>query len=252
MKQAFLFGFLGLCQIALSQHYSVGDTLNVVALDGLNIRSTPENQGEKIGTLRNGEKVIIIQNNIQEDNNFGFDGHWVQVKSQDGSLKGYAFDAFISRFPVIEKMTVFNQSIESDAKLTDIEMLPEILKEYSFSAFKKQGCESYYYNGSDGEGSHSLKIINLEGNDKLILHGYWEGNSTELELSNVRSSEVYYLVKNLLQYYAENSYTLEDTELRNAQYSFNPCVAVGPGGCIIRIVRKSEDIISIYFYFPCC
>lgn len=240
-------------QLALAQYYNEGDTLTVVTLDRLNIRSSPNSQADKIGQLHNGEKVIILESQPQiKDINFEFDGHWVLMRSLNGSLKGYVFDAFISNLPIMEEMTVIEQMIENKQNQYELEFLSELLKEYSLSAFKQLSCEATYYNGSDGEGAHSFRIINLEKNYKLILHGYWEGNSTELELTNVRPSEIYYLVINLLKSFDESEFTIDDKALRNAQYSNYDCVVMGMGGCYVSIRKKGNDIVSVFFNYPCC
>ncbi len=240
-------------QRALAQFYSEGDTMTVVTLDRLNIRSSPKSQADKIGQFNNGDKVIILEPQSQiTDTNFEFDGHWVLVRSLNDSVKGYVFDAFISNLPIINEMIVFNQKIENNRNLKELEFLSEILKIYSLRTFKQQSCETTYYNGSDGEGAHTIRIINLEKNNKLILHGYWEGNSTELELANVRPSEIYYLILNLLKYFPENVFTVDDKALRNARYSNYDCAVMGMGGCYVRIVKKGNNIVSIFFNFPCC
>ncbi|MEM6879624.1 MAG: SH3 domain-containing protein [Bacteroidota bacterium] len=77
-------------------NYSNGDTLSVVAINGLSVRSTPGTEGDRITILENSERVTIkdtSNSKNQADSIFGFLGSWVLIETKDKIL-GYVFDAF--------------------------------------------------------------------------------------------------------------------------------------------------------------
>lgn len=252
MKIFIIFYFiLSFTSAIIGQNYKVGDTLTVVALNGLNLRATSSATGEKIGKIDNGIKVIILKvDSLPAERIDQFTGNWVLVSTLQGT-KGYVFDAYISSFPIVNEMKIFNQFISFNNKISnpnDTEKAPELLREYCEKVFKKSSCELKYYNGSDGEGSHTLEIIELEHDHKLILHQYWESNSTELELYDARISEIYYLVLNLMKFYPDEGYQLNDKDLLNPTYSNYPCAVINVNQfCIVKIVMKGKNRISIFF-----
>jgi hypothetical protein len=71
--------------------------------------------------------------------------------------------------------------------------MPHLLEEYVSRVYKHYGCKTEYFNGLDGERAHNFEITILNNEVSMIKHGYWEGSSTELQLTNARVSEVYYL-----------------------------------------------------------
>ena len=106
-----------------------------------------------------------------------------------------------------------------------------------------------YNKGSDGEGGHEMKIFELLGNHKLILHQYWESNATELELSNARMSEIYYVILNLLIFYPDEFYSVDEKVILHPEYSYYPCAVLNNNQyCFIKVVKKSENRMSIFFF----
>ncbi len=235
--------------LLIGQNYSVGDTLNVVATEGLNLRSSPTISGTKIGKLENGSKAIILKlDSLSAETISTFKGNWILIKTLEED-SGYVFDAYISSFPVLQKIEMFGEVFSEANKIKEVEENPQLLYQYSIEAFKKNYCEFEYNRGSDGEGAYGMKIYELEKNHKLILHQYWESSSTELELSNARISEVYYLIVNLLKFYPNEFYIINENDIFNPQHSYYPCaVETSNKFCFIKIIKKTDNKISIVFF----
>ncbi|MFK8009772.1 MAG: SH3 domain-containing protein [Saprospiraceae bacterium] len=94
--------------------YKSNDDLYVWAISGLNLRTQPDAKSSKIINIPYGEKVKIIDTQINQhhfsymmsqSNKYGnsvaweIDGYWVQVKY--GNEEGYVFDGYLGKFPTI-------------------------------------------------------------------------------------------------------------------------------------------------------
>jgi|GEM_PF-6491112 len=126
----FLF-FLGNHLIA--KNYQIGDTLNVFARGGLNLRDAPRLNGEKILNLKYSEKVVVL-------NHFNFDkyldtiearpGNWIFIKTILG-IEGFLFDGYLSSLPppkITEGVvTYFNSNYKT--KSCEIEYLTPYIDE---------------------------------------------------------------------------------------------------------------------------
>ena len=93
--------------------YEWGDTLNVWAKSGLNMREGPGTNFPKMKKLEYGDQVQVIDNQLRSKslsltilkknkrhNQFKLKGHWVKVKI--GKREGYVFDGYLSRLPAME------------------------------------------------------------------------------------------------------------------------------------------------------
>ena len=238
--------------LVYSQYYKVGDNLTVVALDGLNVRSQPDEHSTKIGKLMNGAVVELLRiDSLETDTIFGFEGHWIFVRDSN-ALEGYVFDAFVSKYPVMKTLKVFDQELSASNQTRDIEFLTQILVEYALKAFKMEGSETKYSNEFQGTSSQGFEIVPLQDGNRLVLHSYYEGHSTELELKSPRLSEVYYLIMNLLTFVPKEDYVLDENIVNLEAQPYYACSVTMFDNCVIRVFQKQDDVISIFFYFPCC
>jgi len=237
-----------------AQNYSVGDTLYVVAINGLNLRESPNLTAPKVAGLNNGEKVVTIESEkFIEDKIDGFHGQWVRVHSIDSNLDGFVFDAFISRYPALTQFASIQGFIDNNWNDHDLySFLPKMLEEYTLKVFKPEGCEVYYSNGSDGESNYSISIRQLNKNATLIKHGASEGSGTELELLNPRISEVYYLIKNIVKFIPPEILTLDDEKLKAEEDYGQVYAKAGDYPFVIRIAYKGDNLVSIIFFNACC
>lgn len=69
------------------------DIYQVTASPSLIIRDEPSVDGEKLGTIPNGEEIEILESTDNEDTINGRTGKWVRLE-WDG-VEGYAFDAYL-------------------------------------------------------------------------------------------------------------------------------------------------------------
>jgi len=256
MKQIIAILFIILPIISTGMNYSIGDTLNVVAINGLTVRSEPSVDGNKITTLKNQEKVCIKDTanfKVLRDSIFGFRGNWVLIQTSE-NITGYVFDAFLSTLPVTKSMTEYIKKLPNNAFDYSNE-LPELLKSYAIENFSKTDCEFEYNNRADGESVHYMRIQKFQEGHVLIEHTIWEGTSTELKLENVRISEIFYLVHQLLGDTNEEIIKINDYNLRNPKSyrNYKSCVGELKGnGCGVELYKDSDNAYTLIFNFPCC
>ena len=250
----FALTFIGLNPLIAQTNYSTGDTLNVVALGGINLRKEPGSKYDVTAKAKNAEKLIIKTITNSEDS-IEFNGRWVEVYSLDKTKKGYAFDVFLSRFPVVNDLTTIQNFKDVSACWQG---MINASKEYVSKAFN-EGRVTSYHNGYDGEGAMSIKIIELGKHARFIVHGGYEGGKSELELFNSRPSEAYYLIKNMIkQLKAEilesDAVIVNETALMNPMTvnTFKYLCAFSCGECTIELREKQDNTISIFFAFYCC
>lgn len=255
----FLLAFVLLSPLpVLAINYTAGDTLTVVALDGLTVRAGADTQHEKLGLLPTGSRVSITATpdfSAPGDTIFGLPGHWVAIESLEG-LSGYAFDAFLSTLPVAAPELHFYRPERQRSIDEYYTQLPELLKDYALAQFGAEGCSMDYFNRVDGASAHSMTFQQLSGGHTLIEHHYWEGYATELRLSKVRLSEAYYLTRQLFAGIAESSLELKDGNLKAPRTYLDwrsDCAANLPNGdCLVRLFEDEEYQFSLIFEFPCC
>jgi hypothetical protein len=254
MKNPFLPWLLLFPFLSNAMNYQPGDTLNVVAMDGLVVRTAPRAKSEKITVLKSGEKAIIVDTvnfHTHKDSIFGFSGHWVLIQAAN-DVKGYVFDAFLSKLPIAQP--VFKRPSEVEAEYEFNGRVMNALERYANEHFKPTGCHYKYDNRHDGESSHSIEIQPYEGGHAVIKHGYWEGGGTELTLNNVRPSEIYYLVYQLLGNTNGKTLQFKEDLLKKSKQSpvksmngqYAPCVIQHLGGnCCLTLFQDSKTTVTI-------
>lgn len=256
MKQIATILIMILPIISSGINYSIGDTLNVVALNGLTVRSTPNSTGKRITTLKTQEIVFVNDTagfKIRPDSIFGFRGNWVLVQTTE-SITGYVFDAFLSTLPFAKSMSEYGKSIPNSS-FEYSEWLPYLLKQYAIDNFTETDCVFEYQNRFNGESAHGMKVQNFQEGHALIEHEYWEGYATELTLKNVRISEIYYLIHQFLKDTDEELVKISDYNLRNPKSyrDWKGCVGELIGnGCGIELYKDSDKAYTVKFNFPCC
>jgi hypothetical protein len=160
IKSIIFFSILLLSQICKG-NYSENDTLNVLAINGLNIRMAKSGQSSKIGNIKYGESVII-------KNTFKFahkdtierrTGNWIEINYKD--KVGFVFDGYLSNLPV--------------PKLVDLEENEPYFRMRNYLSLNFQNLvkpikiiEPYFdLDGKDGEGFYvSVWTDNLKLKEK--------------------------------------------------------------------------------------
>lgn len=106
MRISILFAFILLVNLSLKSQPrdNVGDTLHVWAVENLIVRNAPISDGEVIGKLKLGDKVVLLQDNYSL--NYGgidvptlvdevfYNGEYIHVSF--GEKRGYVFSSFVS------------------------------------------------------------------------------------------------------------------------------------------------------------
>lgn len=241
-------------------NYKPGDSLYVVSFSGLTMRSGPSTSSKKIAVLPSQTKVAIVETYVNHpyiDTIEGFRGHWVQIAALGET--GYVFDAYLSQFPYQKLYTIGATSGGYDDHYG---FNTQVLAEYAIYAIGKTGCENTYSRPKYMDDAHSLHLFPLNNGHQLVAHSYYEGNAVELELVNVRESEVYYLIQGIMNQLDTSIFKL-DTERVKADIpyyeqgpisgtTFDKNMAPGNSHHVIDIFKKRRNIISIFFIFGCC
>jgi len=99
-----------------ANNFSKGDTLNVWAVNGLNLRTGPDLDFPISKKLKYGEKVkvsdllndqyrmsIKLIDREGTDKDFEIKGNWIKVRSVNKEkVEGYIFDGYLSRLPTLQ------------------------------------------------------------------------------------------------------------------------------------------------------
>ncbi|MCB0840051.1 MAG: hypothetical protein KDD99_25450, partial [Bacteroidetes bacterium] len=132
---------------------------------------------------------------------------------------------------------------------------PELLSHYADEYFTQAECAFELSNHIDGESTHNMKIQTLEEGHTLVEHGYWEANSTELILTNVRSSEIYYLVHQLFKDTDPKAIQISDQRLRNPSRFKGEKSNIDQRynyGESLELYQNDQGGYTLHFYFSCC
>lgn len=236
--------FVNICYSQSYTHYNKGDTLFVVALDGVNLRSSAGVDGKIIRKLNNGD-TIVIQKTIEPkaDTSFGFQGHWVKISPINNDESGFVFDAFISKYPVInDLMNIYDRKEKFSDLMTD--NINGSLLQYANRVFTSNLDTVVYLNGP-----RTMEIIRLTNGVQFIKHLDWEVHNYELELDNPRISEVYYLVYNLIKYCPPAFEVMKEfrsfPEFSGEPFPQKPTICLNEGHCFFILARKGTTLFSI-------
>ena len=261
-----LITILILCSIILNaKNYVKGDSLYVVSVSALSIRSEANTLSTKIGELESYDLVEVIDTYqfSKVDTIDGWVGNWILISFEE--LEGYVFDAYLTRLPPFDAFSILSNK---EYKTTSF-FSPMTLKEYAYGAFGDLECQINYGSSSEGESAHAMILNKLNDYVLLVEHSYYEGSRVELELNSTRTSEVFYLIKYFIEKskggrdydYSERvdtfGHTMAYYEIReylSRIYSYIPCL-IGAGkdsDCVLRINNKGPNRWAILFDFPCC
>lgn len=161
--------------------YCKGDTLHVLALNGLKLRQEPK--GAVLATIRLGESVVVDSVPFNLPDTFdNIQGNWVLVRYKKQT--GYVFSGYLTTLP---------PPILNDSSLSH----------YVNRCFKKIGKTSNKTNGGCmeqpvGEGYYYADISFFqEGNNtvKTINYGGWEWGHDTYEFDFVSLEEIWLIVK---------------------------------------------------------
>ncbi len=202
MKKYIFIAFVLLQAINLTaqtSRFKDGETLNVWATWGLNMRDKPDAKATKLAAIPYGAKVVVQPNigikipfEVEEFKGFTVKGLWLLVKY--GDKEGFVFDGFLSRLPApipteqdLAEATYLHQQIGEVGQKYEVKIWirDEMLDTSRFvrpnEKYKEEDIQSYKQKYKQG-----------------ILYSYFQGeggSSSVLELSNCTLYEAYLIVK---------------------------------------------------------
>ncbi len=221
MKKYIFIAFVVLQTIPLmaqTSRFKDGETLNVWATSGLNMRDKPDAKATKLAAIPYGAKVVVQPNigvkipfEVEEFKGFTVKGLWLLVKY--GDKEGFVFDGFLSRLPAPKRNDslgfddYFTSSIGKAGQKYDVkvwmkdEMLDtsrfvrpnEKYKEEDIQSYKqkyKQGILFSYFQGEGGSGS-TLELPNFTFFEAyLIVKTYYYDLKTDVFSFNKKDKSI--------------------------------------------------------------
>lgn len=166
-------------QIATEDFYQKGDTLNVLANSGLELKNKPSLSSKTLSLVSYGDQVLVIKDKKQKvklevD---GITGYWILVKY--GNMVGYVFDGFLSKLPAPAK---------------DCLSLREYAKERLIEVGKRDTLE-LAPTICDEKNGGILYVQKLRHGAVLKIGFQWEEMTETLKIPNIKLTEGFLLAK---------------------------------------------------------
>ncbi len=208
---------------AQESRFKEGETLNVWAQSGLNMRDKPDAKATKITTIPYGAKVVVQPNigvkipfEVEEFKGFIVKGYWLLVKY--GDTEGFVFDGFLSRLPApintdkSDIETYFDSKLKKIGKKYDIQIFDKVTDKYRITTPNDKFKET------DISGFSQKYEYNL-----TYEHGKSEGGGdVKIESPNLTFYEGYFLVK--IFFFGRKPDTLEfDKKANSVQIAGEEC-----------------------------
>jgi hypothetical protein len=173
---------------AFSQKCDVGAEMYVISEGGLNLRSEPKLESDKLAILKKGSKVVVdeIASSMMVELQNGYRGHWVKIVYE--GMPGYLFDAYLSNLPPFEFLDLDNNRCWSN----------DVLEDMSIKIGRSDALE--YFNYADGEGHYRIKIYPLINGDKYIVETFTEHIVNEIQLHGLSVEEIDQFVMSFLKF----------------------------------------------------
>ena len=185
--------------MAQESRFKEGETLNVWAALGLNMRDKPDAKAAKISTIPYGTKVVVQPNiglkilfEVEEFKDFTVKGYWLLVKY--GNTEGFVFDGFLSRLtaPIKNDSTTLEDYFD-----IQIGKIGKIGSKYEVRFFDKIADKYRMATPSDKfEEKDITGFTQKYQYDIIYEHGKSEGGGdVKITSSNLSIYEGYFLVK---------------------------------------------------------
>ncbi len=161
-------------------NYEAGDSLNVYAKNGLNIRSKANLDGEKIRLIPFGSivKIIDTKNFELRDTFERVPGNWVEISYL--GINGFVFDGYLS------KLTIPKPSQKANYLISDLTSYIKANYKKKFEVSTHEPC-----NDPDGkECNHGQFITTYSENIVHAVTYSWESEANDFYFRDTRLSEV--------------------------------------------------------------
>jgi len=161
-------------------NYEIGDSLNVYAKSGLNIRSEANSNGEKIKLIPFGHKIKIIDTKNFElrDTIERLPGNWVEISYL--GIHGFVFDGYLS------KLSIPVSSQKTKDLFFDLRSYIKENYEKKFEVSTHEPCDD-----PDGKVCNHGQLITTY--DENIVHAVavgWESGTDNFHFRNTRFAEI--------------------------------------------------------------
>ncbi len=234
MKYFIILLFAFLIPDVSGQAYSKGDTMYVIAQNGLKLRTAHSLNSEVLKIMPNGQMVIVEGTDSLYEITLsnGIKGKWVRISNTYDSITGFVLDSYLSMLPPFKFILNDKDGCWKNDILMD--MANAIGKIDSFE----------YSNNSDGEGWYNMKFYKLNNAAKYIEHGHWEHWENELQLYGLSSQEVYQYAKSVLAHCKHNNVDLDVNYFKKNKVYI---IDIYEDCCVhnIRIISEGNNFIEL-------
>lgn len=220
-----------------ADNYKIGDTLYVWAPSGLNVRTGPSTQDDKMGKLEMGDYVVVknvtgrkyITNALSagaiDGDPYQLVGQWIEVEND--KYYGYLVDIYLLKFPYRDNL--YDSLSESNKGEVSIDTL------------------SSWSNGS-GSLSYTLQYSFKDGSVyNTCSEGYFESNA--LILPNSTIEEAYIFIN---QYYQMERKYPNGSEVWKAWGTYTDRLEIGDQGSCSLYIETKENKQYISMQCACC
>ncbi len=210
----------------------------VYATSGLNLRTTPETNGQIIKIIPYGDKVEIVEHTDKQQQIEWIEGIWVKVKHEGN--EGYLFNGFLSTLPL--PSAIDGTTTRDDHDLTyplinwldlnygETQVADTLVLDNSYSLTKYLEGDNWY-SQTDGEYRYRLNVL----------------------LKNTKPSEAHHLLKSMLQTKAEREvYEEKSVYLSNDQGQIHKIRIELDQPVQVSQVSDTDVLITVTSYHSGC
>jgi hypothetical protein len=221
------------------RQYSLGQTLNVLAAKGLNLRDKPH--GDKVlRALPYGSQVVVAEKPNQDYpfESDGIKGYWVKVRVGESTF-GYVFDGFLSALPAPDPAC---GSLAAYCAQTFRPVSPKIVKEIYY--WQNEGLMSSFVQPFEYQG----RIFALSENRSPF------GNTVELVLPGASLEEAWLIARVCLRAELEAAkkavaegmlLDLEDRQVLPRHYDEFGTLNFQGNGCVAWPMGITDQYLSL-------
>lgn len=164
--------------------YNIGDTLNVWASSGLNLRLTKESNSKILTNIPYGEKIIILDNSTDEETKvrmkvscfienkktpeFNLTGRMIKVEYNKS--EGFVFDGFLSKFQTFSNEEPIEDYLNKNSEI--LEIFDHEKNTYSRQNVYSNGINSFSFSPTSGcqENSYVIPEISFQEGFLIVYH----------------------------------------------------------------------------------